>query len=323
MSRPMMALRRGIFALAPWLVLVFILRVVPGVDGSRNQAALSFFGGFLGGMGLAGLWMGGIEAIKPGWEGWLRAITMGICVSAAVRLLNEVVTTGGMDRSPRTWGGFATFSVVSLILGFVIHLLAFHRAEALRQQALAEEARRLSLRAKLAPHFIFNTLNTLKAQISRDPRGAEAMTDRLAALFRQIVERAEAPAIPLREELGFVEAYLGIEQARLGGRLRLAIEVPEELEADALPPLSLQVLVENAVKHGIAPLEQGGELRIGAWREGADLVLEVSDPGNGIGAQRGTGTALETLRSRLARPEDLSLARVDGRTVASFRWRQA
>lgn len=322
MIRRMNSLRQGIFALAPWLVLIFILRMAPGVEGSRYQAAMSFFGGFLGGMGLAGLWMAGLEAIRPGWTGWLRAFAMGICVSAAVRLLNEVVTTGGLDRTPRTWGGFATFSVVSLILGFVIHRLAFHRAEAHRQQVLAEDARQQSLRAKLAPHFIFNTLNALKAQISQDPRGAEAMTDRLAELFRQIVERAEAPSIPLREELAFVEAYLGIEQARLGSRLRVAVEVPEELEGDAVPPLSLQVLVENAVKHGIAPMEGGGDIRITARREGADLILEVSDPGNGIGVEPGTGTALETLRSRLERPGDFTLIRAEDRTVASFRWRQ-
>lgn len=192
------------------------------------------------------------------------------------------------------------------------------------------DAREQALRAKLAPHFIFNTLNTLHAQIEADPRGAQATTERLAMLFRQVIEASDLPIIPLKQELDFVEAYLGIEQARLGGRLKVCVDIPEDLESTLVPPLSLQVLVENAVKHGIAPLERGGEIRISARREGSSLVIEVSDPGTGIGAQTstdmsvqtGTGTALATLRARLASPGDLSLARVGDRTVASFRWRQ-
>jgi hypothetical protein len=185
------------------------------------------------------------------------------------------------------------------------------------------EAREQALRAKLAPHFIFNTLNTLHAQIEQDPRGAQATTERLAQLFRQVIAVADQPTIPLKQELAFVEAYLGIEQARLGERLRLSIQIPEELEGAHVPPLSLQVLVENAIKHGVAPLEQGGELRIGAERENGSLRLWVEDPGSGFSAQRGTGTALETLRQRLERPEDLEMGMVDGRHRVGFRWRNA
>ncbi len=192
--------------------------------------------------------------------------------------------------------------------------------------ALVVRAREEALRAKLAPHFIFNTLNTLHAQIEADPRGAQATTERLAALFRQVIEAAERPTVPLRDELRFVEAYLGIEQARLGDRLKVRVDVPEELDACELPPLSLQVLVENAVKHGVAPLERGGEIRISARLEGRDLIVEVRDPGPGTErgpGGTGTGTALKTLAARLARPEDLRLLREEGGTVASFRWRQA
>ena len=192
------------------------------------------------------------------------------------------------------------------------------------------DAREQALRAKLAPHFIFNTLNTLHAQIEADPRGAQATTERLAMLFRQVIEASDLPTIPLKEELGFVEAYLGIEKARLGERLTVRVDIPEDVECALVPPLSLQVLVENAVKHGIAPLERGGEIRISARRQGSDLVVEVSDPGTGmrmqdgtdIGTKIGTGTALETLRSRLASPGDLSLTHIGDHTVASFRWRQ-
>jgi LytS/YehU family sensor histidine kinase len=100
----------------------------------------------------------------------------------------------------------------------------------------------------------------------------------------------------------------------------VVIEVPEDLETLEVPPLSLQVLVENAVKHGVAPLERGGEVRVGAERRQGSLWLWVEDPGTGLSASRGTGTALETLRQRLEYPEDLRLGMLNGRHRAEFRW---
>jgi len=138
-----------------------------------------------------------------------------------------------------------------------------------------------------------------------------------------VIEVSERPAIPLKQELTFVEGYLGIEKARLGDRLQVIIDVPGELESVAIPPLSLQVLVENAVKHGISQLEAGGAVRVRATGDGQILVLSVEDPGDGRGAGVGTGTALETLRKRLERPEDLVLAPCTGGFRASFRWRQS
>ncbi|WP_306589689.1 sensor histidine kinase [Geothrix sp. 21YS21S-4] len=213
----------------------------------------------------------------------------------------------------------------------LLPLLIFGCMVFVMEQALASQranfdllaAREQALRAKLAPHFIFNTLNTLHAQIEQDPRGAQATTERLAQLFRQVIAVADEPTLPLKQELEFVEAYLGIEQARLGDRLRVVIDIPESLETAQIPPLSLQVLVENAVKHGVAPLEQGGEVRIGAERREGVLWIWVEDPGTGVSPQKGTGTALETLRQRLEKPEDLVLDRVEGRHRVGIRWRQA
>lgn len=249
---------------------------------------------------------------------WLRCSWHNGWHSLVTALLVAAALIGASLR------GFRPAGSLLFILSFLIIVYSFESARAAKAaQTELLEARDQALRAKLAPHFIFNTLNTLHAQIESDPRGAQATTERLASLFRQVLEVADLPVIPLKQELGFVEAYLGIEQARLGDRLKVRVDVPEELESASVPPLSLQVLVENAVKHGVAPLERGGEIRIAARKEGADLILEVSDPGNGLGVEPGTGTALETLRSRLARPSDLSLIRADGRTVACFRWRQA
>jgi len=211
--------------------------------------------------------------------------------------------------------------LLTSILGAVLHRLQRTTEHAQAQEHLAAEATHRALRAKLAPHFIFNTLNTLHAQIEADPRGAQATTENLARLFRQVLELSEQATIPLREELSFVESYLGIEQKRLGERLRVRIEIPEELEGLQIPPLSLQVLVENAVKHGVALLESGGAVVVGGQRLEGGLELWVEDPGTGISEQRGTGTALETLRQRLRRSDDLRMCLSEGRHRVSFTWK--
>ena len=252
-----------------------------------------------------------IEGKRSGgyFSGWRGALPLVLAAAAF---------TAGLRTTP------FSVKVVTPLMAFMVMAFLVEQAVAFKRASFdLLAAREQVLSAKLAPHFLFNTLNTLHAQIEADPRGAQATTERLAALFRQVLEVSDRPTVPLRQELAFVEAYLGIEQARLGDRLQVRIEVPEELEACEVPPLSLQVLVENAVKHGLSSLEEGGEIHLRAAMEGPDLLLEVCDPGPGTGGESGTGTALETLRARLARPEDLTLTREDGRTVARFRWRVA
>jgi len=212
--------------------------------------------------------------------------------------------------------------ILTAMVATLLHHLERRGSEADRQRELAGEARSEALRGKLAPHFIFNALNTLHAQIEANPQAAQATTEQLAGLFRQVLDCSGKSWIPLKDELSFVEAYLGIEQVRLGDRLRVSVDIPEDLEPALVPPLSLQVLAENAIKHGVAPLEQGGEVRIGAEREAGVLQLWVEDPGPGFSSRRGTGTALDTLRQRLARPEDLSMGMVGGRHRVGFQWRK-
>lgn len=241
---------------------------------------------------------------------WGGAGTMGFLLA---------LTVGGSGQQAFT----QRTAILTYLLLFGVCILVLEQADEARRASFdLLEAREQALRAKLAPHFIFNTLNTLHAQIDQDPRGAQATTERLAQLFRQVIEASDQITIPLKQELAFVEAYLGIEQARLGDRLRVTIQIPEELEAAEVPPLSLQVLVENAVKHGVAPREQGGEVRIDVEKRAGFLHFWVEDSGSGVSPEKGTGTALETLRQRLEKPEDLEIGMVAGRHRVSFRWRQ-
>lgn len=175
-----------------------------------------------------------------------------------------------------------------------------------RLQSLTRTQQDLLLQSQLAPHFLFNSLSTLKGQIAEEPSEAQVTADRLSRLFRELMDMGRQSSVPLSRELAFVESYLGLEQARLGQRLKVHIQVPDDLENQLVPPLCLQVLVENAVRHAIAPRLEGGLLSIRAFRVPAGLQVVVGDPGTGRTANPGTGRGLQVLRARLARPSDLT-----------------
>lgn len=197
--------------------------------------------------------------------------------------------------------------VFSGILFLVVAPLVSYPLMARRTERLLVCQRDLALQARMAPHFLYNALSTLKGQIQEDPAEAQQTADRMASLFRELVDYTAESTVPLGRELAWVEAYLGLEKARLGGRLQVDVEVPEELEGVRVPPLCLQVLVENALKHAITPRKEGGRVAIRAERDRKGVRLSVMDPGDGRSIERGAGQALALLRQRLAKPGDLRL----------------
>ncbi|HEX4583329.1 MAG TPA: histidine kinase [Burkholderiaceae bacterium] len=165
------------------------------------------------------------------------------------------------------------------------------------------EAELRALRAQVNPHFLFNSLNTIAAMVHQEPAVAEAMTLRLARIFRHVLTQSERLFVPLREEVDFLRAYLDIEQIRFGDRLRVEFHIAEQLAEVPIPSLILQPLVENAIKHGFSP--KVGECRLVIEGSIADdeIVLTVED--NGIGAgdgadARADGIGLRNVRDRLA-----------------------
>jgi Histidine kinase len=185
-----------------------------------------------------------------------------------------------------------------------------------RTERMLVRQRDLALQARMAPHFLYNSLSTLKGQIAQDPDEAQCTADRLASLFRDLMDYTAENAVPLAREVAWVEAYLGLERIRMGERLKVQVDVPEDLEGLNVPPLCLQVLVENAIKHAVAPRKDGGLVAIRAERVREGLRLSVTDPGNGTGGdgspERGTGQALAILRQRLSKPGDLRLEALSG-----------
>ncbi len=159
------------------------------------------------------------------------------------------------------------------------------------------------LKMQLHPHFLFNTLNAISELIYRDQESAERMISDLSDLLRMSFENLEVQEIPLKQELEFLEKYLEIELTRFHDRLKVVMQIaPDTLDA-SVPNMILQPLVENAIKHGIAPRATGGEITIGAFRENGHLALTVRD--NGLGVPFGDlehlseGVGLSNTRRRL------------------------
>jgi hypothetical protein len=174
------------------------------------------------------------------------------------------------------------------------------RAEALRARATLE-----AMRSQLNPHFILNTFHALVGLIRREPGIAETALERLGDLLRysQRVQRDGIDEVPLREELAFVESYLELERLRLAERLRVSVEIPPAALHALVPTFAVQILVENAIRHAIAPRAAGGTLRIAATVSDRCLRLSVIDESSGervASENEGSGMGLRLLRERLA-----------------------
>lgn len=164
---------------------------------------------------------------------------------------------------------------------------------------LATEARLSSLEARLHPHFLFNTLNSISSLIPADPVRAERLVERMAALLRFSLAQPGG-LVPLEQEIKIVRDYLEIEKARLGERLQFRIEVSADVLELAVPPLSIQTLVENSIKYAVAPNREGGEIDVRANREDGFLCLDVRDTGPGFTFDTiPSGHGLDNLQARL------------------------
>ena len=194
------------------------------------------------------------------------------------------------------------------LLSVVIHylLIAFERARAAERQALeavvaGREAELRALRAQLHPHFLFNSLNSINALVGQDPEGARHMCQTLGDFLRGTLNLANRERVPLSEELLLVERYLSIERFRFGERLGVQWAVEPGTEECLVPPLLLQPLVENAIKHGVSDRIEGGTIVVEARRMGDRLRLVIENPVDETPSRRpGERVGLENVKKRLA-----------------------
>lgn len=254
---------------------------VPWATALGHRAALVLTLGILM-VGLAVAWDGG-GALLGHRDGWVGLTPGGITVLA--------VTVLGL-----------------LVLSVLAHdlLIAFQNTQAAtareaQARVLARDMELQLLRLQIDPHFLFNSLNAISALTHLDPAGARAMAIDLAQFFRQTLDLAGRDRIPLRDELGLVRHYLAIEQQRLGDKLASRIDAPDEALPALVPPLTLQPLVENALKHGLRARDEGGLLQVQALVRDGWLHVAVRNP---VPAQPvpapGLGLGLRNLRERLA-----------------------
>jgi sensor histidine kinase YesM len=174
------------------------------------------------------------------------------------------------------------------------------------REAVALRAELHALRARLNPHFLFNTLNSIVSLVRTDPEAVETALERFASLLRYVLHASESAEddVPLERELQFVRTYLQLERLRFGGRLTVLEDVDEDALDERLPALTLQPLVENAIQHGIAPSLHGGTIRIMARTRADSLNIVVTDDGAGaadvVRQGSGLGLGLDLVRRRLS-----------------------
>ncbi len=207
------------------------------------------------------------------------------------------------------------YSVLPIIPTVLLTLIGYHQywhrilSMQHRERELTElaaTAQLAALRAQINPHFLFNSLNSIAQLIHTDPAKAENCVERLADIFRYILRRAEKDLVPLAEELQMAAAYLDIERARFGDRLRVETTIDPRSMQQLIPNLILQPLVENAVQHGLSRKMGPGTVRIQAETTDGLLTLTVGDDGLGmpattLGSVYERGVGLRNLRDRLAR----------------------
>lgn len=181
--------------------------------------------------------------------------------------------------------------------------LALQETETAHLNELLTRAQLDALRRQIEPHFLFNTLNSVAALIREERNNAAIKTvAALGILLRRVVECSDRHEVALGEEMDFLGKYLDIQKLRFPDRLRLNVDVPEELFAAQVPSLVLQPIVENSIKHGIAKSVQGGRIRIGAFRSGQMLTLNVYNDGPMLALDQGTpsaGTGISNIQTRL------------------------
>lgn len=241
----------------------------------------------------------------------------GLLVAVGTSWAHLLARTTRFQNSATIFGATTTllvvFSLLLFSLAVVVHYL-FIAAAASREaekrayelRILAQEAELKALRTQIDPHFLFNSLNSISSLVVSDPKQAREMCIRLADFLRRSLRLGALEHIALAEEIALAEAYLAVEQVRFGQRLRVVCSVDEECGKWQIPPLILLPLVENAIRHGIDHLPQGGTVAVRAARRGGRLYLTVENPcDQDRSSSAGEGIGLTNLRRRLDTGYDL------------------
>jgi signal transduction histidine kinase len=257
---------------------------------------------------------------------WLLSLAVHLPMSVLVTTAHIVLVVVVRVGLQRAWGlspdlGASLFEaffrtidtalpVYWALLGLQ-HAVDSHREARTREVATAQletkllEARLAGLQRQIHPHFLFNTLHAISALVHRDPHTADTMIERLSDMLRVTLSTTGIQQVPLARELEFLQTYLEIEQMHLGARLHVELAIEADVLDVLVPTYLLQPLVENAIRHGLAPRRDGGTVRIEARASGPQVVITITDDGIGLRPAHATprpghGVGLQNTRARLS-----------------------
>jgi len=265
-------------------------------------------------VGMAGL--EAFNAVRP--LSRKAALTLGVLVSVVmtacsipVRLMVVGTALSRISQEPSYF--LSLFVLWSSLGGLAYWLFRSAQEDQIAREELADaeccretlhaqmvEARLSALQAQIEPHFLFNTLANVKRLYETAPDRGREMLSGLISYLRAALPSMRESGSTLARELDLARSFLTILKMRMGERLDFSIRAEESLGSASVPPMVLPTLVENAIKHGLSPLPEGGRIDITARSEGGDLLIEVRDNGAGFSSVGGSGVGLANTRSRLA-----------------------
>lgn len=260
------------------------------------------------GLSIHTITIAGIVLFHPSavWKLWILSIPFGVAAGLSLGAwINQV------PAAELIAGGSPMLSlIISLIASYVFYSYysMIEMRDLLRRREIAQvtsekrlvETQLKLLQSQIEPHFLFNTLSHVVSLIGSDAERAEVMLRKLTQFLRVSLRRSRSERATLRDELDLIDDYLAILKIRMDERLTYTIHVDVDDDAFTFPPLILQPLVENAVVHGIEPLEEGGTINVSVTSEHERLVVRVADSGRGLGTgEGGTGMGISNVQERL------------------------
>ena len=301
-----------------WLVAALFWALAAASGSGRSPRETVIYG--LLTMGPAAVMGVGVWALSRrvewNWRSWrfLGIHALALLVFISVYATSTIWPDLLNGRSAEALTRFRTSPVLvwSLLMGTWLYLLVAGFSYAIRAQRrartveaaaaearlLAQQAQLAALRAQVNPHFLFNALHSVGALVGTDPARADRALEQLGDLLRYALHAEDE--VSFGREWAFTQDYLAFEALRLGPRLRLETQVDDAARGVLVPPLILQPLVENAVRHGIADRPEGGRIALQARVAADRLLLTVEDDGPGSGAKGGNGVGVGTVRERLS-----------------------
>lgn len=263
--------------------------------------------------------LGRMNPMAAGGISYLLVLAIAFGLAVVGQFLLQDPSHGFID-----WWQVASHVLMTGLLSSIL-LRYLYLQQQLRNQQQAElQARIQALQSRIQPHFLFNSMNTIASLIAVDQDKAERVVEDLSDLFRASL--AQAVLVPIAQELSLCEAYVRIEQLRLGERLQVIWQVDESLTNIFIPSLLLQPLLENAIGHGIEPLPKGGQVLVDIYRDKDDLMLCISNPvvtTKSTQVSKGNQMALENIQHRLSAhfgdAASMQVLRENGRFIIMIR----